>query len=113
MSMEIVDAKEMEELEQEAEIEAAEEEKNETEEKVNIFKRGWRKVKALVNKGRKNPVVTGVVGLIAGAGAGVAGKMVYDHFSSSDEDTDDLPVLQDYQEEDQNDYDETNEEGVA
>lgn len=113
MSMEIVDTKDMEELEQEAENEAAEEEKNETEEKVNIFKRGWRKVKALVNKGRKNPVVTGVVGLIAGAGAGVAGKMVYDHFSNSDEDPDDLPVLQDYQEENQDDYDETEEQEVS
>lgn len=101
MSMEIVDTKDMEELEAEAEVEAAEEEKNETEEKVNIFKRGWRKVKALVNKGRKNPVVTGVVGLIAGAGAGVAGKMVYDHFSNSDEDEEELPTLQDYETEDQ------------
>lgn len=113
MSMEIVDTKDMEELEQEAENEAAEEEKNETEEKVNIFKRGWRKVKALVNKGRKNPVVTGVVGLIAGAGAGVAGKMVYDHFSNSDEDEEELPTLQDYQEENQDDYDETEEQEVS
>lgn len=113
MSMEIVDTKDMEELEAEAEVEAAEEEKNETEEKVGIFKRGWRKVKALVNKGRKNPVVTGVVGLIAGVGAGVAGKTVYDHFSSSDEDTDDLPVLQDYQEEEDQDCGPTDDEDVA
>lgn len=111
MSMEIINS-EMEELEQECENEAAEEEKNEETEKVGIFKRGWRKVKALVNKGRKNPVVTGVVGLIAGAGAGVAGKMVYDHFSSSDEDEEELPTLQDYQEEDQ-DYCPTEDEDVA
>ena len=92
----------------------AEEEKNEeTEEKVGIFKRAWRKTKDIVNKGRKNPVVTGIVGLVAGAGAGVAGKMVYDHFSNSDEDPDDLPVLQDYQEENQDDYDETEEQEVS
>ncbi len=113
MSMEIVDTKDMEELEAEAEVEAAEEEKNEETEKVNIFKRGWRKVKALVNKGRKNPVVTGIVGLVAGAGAGVAGKMVYDHFSNSDEDQDDLPVLQDYQEEEDQDCGPTEDEDVA
>ena len=111
MSMEIVN--EMEELEQEAEVEATEEEKQEETEKVGIFKRAWRKVKTIVNKGRENPVVTGVVGLIAGAGAGVAGKMVYDHFSSSDEEVDDLPTLQDYENEDQ-DYDGTDEdESVA
>ena len=110
MSMEIVN--EMEELEQEAEVEATEEEKQEETEKVGIFKRAWRKVKTIVNKGRKNPVVTGVVGLIAGAGAGVAGKMVYDHFSNADEDPDDLPVLQDYQEEDQDEY-ESEDESVA
>lgn len=111
MSMEIVN--EMEELEQEAEVEATEEENKEETEKVGIFKRAWRKVKTIVNKGRKNPVVTGVVGLIAGAGAGVAGKMVYDHFSNSDEEADDLPTLQDYENEDQ-DYDGTDEdESVA
>lgn len=113
MSMEIVDTKDMEELEAEAEVEAAEEEKNETEEKVNIFKRAWRKTKALVNKGRKNPVVTGVVGLIAGAGAGVAGKMVYDHFSNSEEDEEELPTLQDYQEEEDHDCGPTDDEDVA
>lgn len=112
MSMEIVDTKDMEELEAEAEVEAAEEEKTEETENVGIFKCGWRKIKNLVNKGRKNPVVTGVVGLIAGAGAGVAGKMVYDHFSTSDEDTDDLPVLQDYETEDHDDYGPTEDEDV-
>ena len=113
MSMEIVKTDEMEELEQEAENEAAEEEKNEETEKVGFFKRAWRKTKDIVNKGRKNPVVTGIVGLVAGAGAGVAGKIVYDHFSNSDEDPDDLPVLQDYQEEEDQDYGPTDEEGVA
>lgn len=113
MSMEIVDTKDMEELEQEAENEAAEEEKNEETKKINIFKRAWRKTKALVNKGRKNPVVTGVVGLIAGAGAGVAGKMVYDHFSTSDENTEDLPVLQDYETEDHDDFGPTEDDDVA
>lgn len=113
MSMEIVKTDEMEELEQEAENEAAEEEKNEETEKVGIFKRAWRKTKDIVNKGRKNPVVTGIVGLVAGAGAGVAGKMVYDHFSNSDEDPDDLPVLQDYETEDHDDCETETEEEVS
>ena len=112
MSMEIIKTDEMEELEQEAENEAAEEEKNEETEKVGIFKRAWRKTKALVNKGRKNPVVTGIVGLVAGAGAGVAGKIVYDHFSNSEEDEEELPTLQDYETEDHDDC-ETEEQEVS
>ena len=79
------------------------EEEQKEPEKVGVFKRGWRGLKNLVNKGRKNPVVTGVVGLVAGAGAGVAGKMVYDHFASRDEEVDEgtedeAPLLEEYRE---------------
>lgn len=75
--------------------------KKEETEKVGPFKRAWRGLKNLVNKGRKNPVVTGVVGLVAGAGAGVAGVKIYDHFTSHDdleESEGEEPLLDEYRE---------------